>query len=156
MVITHTGKFPEVISLNQIHIYTYIHIYIYIYTHTHTHIYMIFFSIIYNGLPLCSVLRIHLPIQETWVRSLGQDDPQGEGNGNPLQYSRKSHGQKSLVGYSPWYPKRVRHDIVTNNNNNIQWGFPGGSDGKESACNAEDPSSIPRLGRSPEEGNKKE
>ena len=91
---------------------------------------MIFFSIIYNGLPLCSVLRIHLPIQETWVRSLGQDDPQGEGNGNPLQYSRKSHGQKSLVVYSQWYPKRVGHDIVTKNNNNIQWGFPGGSDGK--------------------------
>ena len=31
-------------------------------------------------------------------------------------------------------------------------GFPGGSDGKESACNAGDPGSIPGLGRSPEEG----
>ena len=31
--------------------------------------------------------------------------------------------------------------------------FPGGSDGKESACNAGDPGSIPGLGRSPEEGN---
>ena len=31
-------------------------------------------------------------------------------------------------------------------------GFPGGSDGKESGCNAGDLSSIPRLGRSPEEG----
>jgi len=28
--------------------------------------------------------------------------------------------------------------------------IPGGSDGKESACNAGDPSSIPRSGRSPE------
>ena len=28
----------------------------------------------------------------------------GEGNGNPLQYSslEKSHGQRSLVGYTPW------------------------------------------------------
>ena len=28
----------------------------------------------------------------------------GEGNGNPLQYSclEKSHGQRNLVGYSPW------------------------------------------------------
>ena len=28
----------------------------------------------------------------------------GEGNGNPLQYYclEKSHGQRSLVGYSPW------------------------------------------------------
>ena len=31
-------------------------------------------------------------------------------------------------------------------------GFPGGSDGKESAGNARDLDSIPRLGRSPEEG----
>ena len=31
-------------------------------------------------------------------------------------------------------------------------GFPGGSDGKESACNVGDPSSIPVLGRSPGEG----
>ena len=33
------------------------------------------------------------------------------------------------------------------------WGFPGGSDGKESTCNLEDPGSIPRLGRSPGKGN---
>ena len=32
-------------------------------------------------------------------------------------------------------------------------GFPGGSDGKESACNAGDPGLIPGSGRSPEEGN---
>ena len=32
------------------------------------------------------------------------------------------------------------------------WGFPGGSDGKESACNAGDPGSIPGSGRSPGEG----
>ena len=30
--------------------------------------------------------------------------------------------------------------------------FSGGSDGKESACNAGDPGLIPRLGRSPGEG----
>ena len=32
-------------------------------------------------------------------------------------------------------------------------GFPGGSGGKASACNARDPSSIPGSGRSPGEGN---
>jgi len=32
-------------------------------------------------------------------------------------------------------------------------GFPGGSDGKASACNLGDPGSIPELGRSPGEGN---
>ena len=31
--------------------------------------------------------------------------------------------------------------------------FPGSSDSKESACNARDPDSIPRLARSPGEGN---
>ena len=33
------------------------------------------------------------------------------------------------------------------------WGFPGGSGGKESACNAGDLRSIPGSGRSPGEGN---
>ena len=32
-------------------------------------------------------------------------------------------------------------------------GFPRNSDGKESACNAGDPGSIPGPGRYPEEGN---
>ena len=32
-------------------------------------------------------------------------------------------------------------------------GFPGGSDGKESACNVGDLGSIPGSGRSPAEGN---
>ena len=32
-------------------------------------------------------------------------------------------------------------------------GFPDGSDGKESACNAGDPDSVPEWGRSPGEGN---
>ena len=33
------------------------------------------------------------------------------------------------------------------------WGFPGGSDGKESNCNAGNPGLISGLGRSPGEGN---
>ena len=33
------------------------------------------------------------------------------------------------------------------------WGFPDGSDGKESACSVEDPGSIPGWGRSPGGGN---
>ena len=28
-----------------------------------------------------------------------------KGNGNPLQYSEESYGQRSLVGYSPWGQK---------------------------------------------------
>ena len=34
----------------------------------------------------------------------------------------------------------------------LYWGFPRGSAGKESACNMEDRSSLPGLGRSPGEG----
>ena len=34
-----------------------------------------------------------------------------------------------------------------------KWDFPGGSDGKEYVCNAGDPGSIPRSGRSTAEGN---
>ena len=37
----------------------------------------------------------------------------------------------------------------------VPCGFPSGSEGKESACNAEDQGSIPGLGRSPGEGNGK-
>ena len=33
------------------------------------------------------------------------------------------------------------------------WGFPGGSDGKESTCNVGDLDSTPELGRSPGGGN---
>ena len=32
-------------------------------------------------------------------------------------------------------------------------GFPGSSDGQDSACNAGDPGSVPGLGRCPGEGN---
>ena len=35
----------------------------------------------------------------------------------------------------------------------LGWGFPGGSDGKESACNVGDPGLIPGSGRSFGEGN---
>ena len=37
--------------------------------------------------------------------------------------------------------------------NYLPLGFPGGSDGKASACNVGDPGSIPGSGRSPGEGN---
>ena len=47
---------------------------------------------------------------------------------------------------------QVEDPHLTNNYNKLG-GFPGGSDGKESACNAEDPGLIPGLGRSPGEGN---
>ena len=70
----------------------------------------------------------------------------GEGKGYPLQYSGLEnsmecivHGvAKSLTGLSDFH--------------SASGGFPHSSVGKESACNAEDPSSIPGSGRSPGEG----
>ena len=37
-----------------------------------------------------------------------------KGNSNPLMVFLlgKSHGQRGLVGYSPWGCKRIRHDLV--------------------------------------------
>ena len=50
--------------------------------------------------------------------------------------------------------QKVRHDWATNTYSLLTaLGFPGGSDGKESACNAEEPGSIPWWGRSPRERN---
>ena len=62
--------------------------------------------------------RIHLPMQETWGRSLGWEDPQEERRQpTPVSLPGKSHGQRSLVGYSPWGHKRIRHDRATKQKN---------------------------------------
>ena len=43
--------------------------------------------------------------------------------------------------------------LVNSKGKFVTEGFPGGSNGKESACNAEDLGSIPESGRSPRGGN---
>ena len=53
-------------------------------------------------------------MQETWVRSLGQEDAlEKEMQPTPVFLPGKSHGQRSLVGYSPYGCERVRHDLAT-------------------------------------------
>ena len=45
----------------------------------------------------------HLPVQEMRVWSLGREDPlEEEMQPTPVFLPGKSHGQRSLVGYSPW------------------------------------------------------
>ena len=45
-------------------------------------------------------------MQETWVPSLGQEDPWRRAwQPTPVFLPGESHGQRSLVGYSPWGPK---------------------------------------------------
>ena len=53
--------------------------------------------------------------------------------------------RETLVGKFPWRRDRLPTPVFL--------GFPGSFDGKESACSAGDLGSVPRLGRSPGEGN---
>ena len=46
-------------------------------------------------------------------RSLGEE----YGNPTPVFLPGKSHGLRSLVGYTSWGCKRVRHDLATKTNN---------------------------------------
>ena len=43
--------------------------------------------------------------QETQVQSLGREDPWEEEMASPVILPGEPHGQRSLVGYSPWGPK---------------------------------------------------
>ena len=61
--------------------------------------------------------------------------------------------QGSLICGSLWGCKEPDVTEQLNNKNADTGGFPGGLDSKESAYNTGDPSSSPRLGRSPGEGN---
>ena len=65
----------------------------------------------------------------------------------PALLPGKSHGQRSLIGYSPW--GRKESDTTERLHFDNIGGFPGGSNSKESACNVGDQGSIPGLGRSP-------
>ena len=38
-------------------------------------------------IPIAQVVKNLPAVQETWIRSLGQEDPLEKGNGNSLQYS---------------------------------------------------------------------
>ena len=51
--------------------------------------------------------------QETWVQSLGWEDPMEKGMATHSSIlAWKIRGQKSLVGYSLWSCKRIRHSLA--------------------------------------------
>ena len=51
---------------------------------------------------------------EALVQSLGREDPlEKEMAAHSSTPAWKSHGQRSMVGYSPWSHKGVRHHLVT-------------------------------------------
>ena len=76
-----------------------------------------------------SVVKNPLAMQETSCNgghvgwTLGWGRSPGENYSNPLQYSchGKSHGQRSLAGYSPWGHKRVQHNLATKIMNNNKY-----------------------------------
>ena len=79
-----------------------------------------------------------------WVASLV-----GEGNGTPLQY----FCQEKPMYRGAWWA--TVHGVAKSQTRLNSWCtpcFPGSSAGKESACNAGDPGSLPGLGRTPGEG----
>ena len=86
---------------------------------------------------------------------LGSGTLPGEGNDYPLQYSCLENS----MDRGAW--QATAHGVTKNrtrlrqlsSSSSSSSSFPGGSDSKESACNAGDPGSIPGLGTSPGEGN---
>ena len=57
------------------------------------------------------------PVQETWVQSLGQEDPLEKEITHSVLLLGRSRGQGRLVGYSPWGCKRVGHNWGTKQTN---------------------------------------
>ena len=47
------------------------------------------------------------------IPGTGRSPGGGSGQPPPVILPGKSHGQRSLAGYSPWGHKRVGHDLVT-------------------------------------------
>ena len=76
-----------------------IYIYMCVYIHTHTHIYIYIFMDFPGGSD--GKASVYNAGDLGLIPGSGRSP--GEENGNPLQYYclEKSHGQRSLVGYSP-------------------------------------------------------
>ena len=65
-------------------------------------IYIFINNIYLYGFPSDSVIKNQSAMQETWVKSLGWGDPlEKEMEPTPVFLPGKSHGQRSLAGYSP-------------------------------------------------------
>ena len=48
------------------------------------------------------VVKNPLPMQETWVQSLGREDPLEEGMAtHPVFWPGESHGERALADYNP-------------------------------------------------------
>ena len=62
------------------------------------------------------MVKITLAMQETWVGSLGQEEAlEKEMASIPVFSPGKSHGQRSLVDYSPWGCERDTTERLNKN-----------------------------------------
>ena len=109
----------------------------------------------YQTLQVAQTVKNLPAMQETWVQSLGQEDP--------LEKGMATHSS-ILAWIIPWTlepgglqsmgSQRIRHDLATIQQAVFKYlSCIIGSEGKVFACNAGDPSLIPGSGRSLEEGN---
>ena len=58
--------------------------------------------------PVAQMVKNPPAMQDTWVQSLGWEDPLEEGMPPTLVFlPGELHGQRSLVGYSPWGCKEL-------------------------------------------------
>ena len=102
-----------------IHICIYVCMYAYTYTYVCTHL------CVYTHTYACTHTHTHTRIWLPWwlngeeltvdagdvgmIPGLRRSPGEGDDNPNPISLPVKSHGQKSLAGYSPW-DCRVKHD----------------------------------------------
>ena len=103
---------------------------------------------------------------ETWVQSLGQKDPLQQETATcssilgqkipwteePSGYSSRGYEELDTAEYAVTRVENMTSSFILTAIQYSNLGFPGGSDRKESSCNAGDMGLIPGLGRSLEGG----
>ena len=77
--------------------------------------------------PVAYTVKNLLAMQETWVLSLGGEDPLEKGM-QPTQVflPGEFHGQRSLVGYSPWGHKEsdITKQLMAPHSSTLAWKIP--------------------------------
>ena len=80
---------------------------------------------VHKGFLVAQLIKNPPTIWETWVQSLGQEEPlEKEMATIPVFLSGKSHGWRSLAGYSPWVSKNqigLSNSIFTFHIYNSTW-----------------------------------
>ena len=72
------------------------------------HIKMFHIEILTEIFPVAQMIKNLPAMQETWVRSLGQEDPLEKGTAiTPVFLPGESHAWRSLTGYSLWSRKEL-------------------------------------------------